>query len=155
MAGKLFLSFIMFLNPFLKRPVLACLLRQFERPRFTHPYKTTGKIIFHTFEFLYFWIANWKIKDSAPKDSYNSLSSIRFYFLHECNFEKLGLFPKYFNFSTLSKDLALSLLIFIPLHTSRVKLKYLIIVNSAHFFFKFLIYVKASRKMSATLRILL
>ena len=33
-----------------------------------HPYKTTDKIIS-----LYFWITNWKTKDSAPNDSKHSL----------------------------------------------------------------------------------
>jgi len=43
----------------------------------SHPYKTTGKIIvLYTPQFLNFWIANCKTKDSAPNDSKHSLTSI-------------------------------------------------------------------------------
>jgi len=44
----------------------------------SHPYQTTGKIIFLYILTLNFRIANWKIKDSAPNDSKHSLTSICF-----------------------------------------------------------------------------
>jgi hypothetical protein len=37
----------------------------------SHPYKTKGKIIS-----LYFWVANWKTKDSIPNNSKHSQISI-------------------------------------------------------------------------------
>jgi hypothetical protein len=42
----------------------------------SHPYKTTGKIIVLIILVLYFWVAKWKTKDSAPNDSKHSLTSI-------------------------------------------------------------------------------
>jgi hypothetical protein len=45
----------------------------------SHPYKTTGKIIFlYTLIFVYIWRANWKTKDSAPNDNKHSLTPICF-----------------------------------------------------------------------------
>jgi hypothetical protein len=42
----------------------------------SHPHKTTGKLQFCISSSLYFWIANWKTKDSASNDSKHSLRSI-------------------------------------------------------------------------------
>jgi len=63
---------------------------------------------------LYFWVANWDTKDSAPNDSKHCLTSICSYFLHEWNFDSLGLFvSKCLNCSTLSTEL-LSVFILCP-----------------------------------------
>ena len=40
-----------------------------------YPYKTTGIIVLCTL-ILYFWIPKWKTKDSAPKDSRHSMTSV-------------------------------------------------------------------------------
>jgi hypothetical protein len=46
-------------------------------------YWTTGKIIVLYILIFKFWIANWKSKDSAPKNSKRSLASICTYLLPE------------------------------------------------------------------------
>jgi hypothetical protein len=42
----------------------------------SHPYKTTDKVIALYILILKFWIANWKMKDSAPNYCKHSLTSI-------------------------------------------------------------------------------
>ena len=44
--------------------------------QFSHPYKTTGKIIVLCILIFKFLIATWKTKDSAPNDSRHSLTKI-------------------------------------------------------------------------------
>jgi len=46
------------------------------RDQVSHPYKTIGKIGVLYILSLYFWIDNWKKKDSSPKDSKHSLTSV-------------------------------------------------------------------------------
>jgi len=42
----------------------------------SHPYKTTGKSIFlYILICVYFWVTNWKTRDSALTDSKHSLTS--------------------------------------------------------------------------------
>jgi hypothetical protein len=54
---------------------------------------------------LYFWIANWKTKNSAPNDSKHSLSQFVLNFLMSRSLNLFGVVPKYLKFATLSKDL--------------------------------------------------
>ena len=42
----------------------------------SHSYKATDSIIVLYILIFYFWIANWKTKDSAPNDSKHSLTSV-------------------------------------------------------------------------------
>jgi hypothetical protein len=63
------------------------------RDQVLYPYKTTRKLHFCIFQSLYFWIPNWKKKDSAQNDSKHSLSSINCKFMYECSFDFLQLFP--------------------------------------------------------------
>jgi hypothetical protein len=46
---------------------------------------------------LYSWTATWKTYDFSPNNSKNSLSFICSYFLHECSFDWLALFPNILN----------------------------------------------------------
>jgi len=55
--------------------------------------KQQTKLQFCIFWSLYFWIAKWKTKDSALNDSKHFLTSVCSVFLHEWNFDVLGLFP--------------------------------------------------------------
>jgi hypothetical protein len=71
------------------RPVF---LPQYETSFRTHT-KQQAKLQFCLSESLSFWIANRKTKYSALNDSKHSLASVCSYFLDECNFDSLGLFP--------------------------------------------------------------
>jgi hypothetical protein len=56
-------------------------------------YQNKTKLQFCISYSLYFWIANWKTKYSAPNDSKHSLTSICSLFLPEGNFDPLRLSP--------------------------------------------------------------
>jgi len=57
---------------------------------------------------LYFWIANWKTKDSAPNDSKHSPNSVCSEFLRKCNFDFLGVFPNVWTSPPIQRNYYLS-----------------------------------------------
>ena len=61
--------------PILKRPQ-SSFLPQCERPCFTPIQNNRAKLWFCISESLYFWVANWKTRDSTPSDRNHSLTSI-------------------------------------------------------------------------------
>ena len=65
----------------------------------SHSYKTTGTIgVLYILFFIFFWIANWKARDSTLNDSKRFLTAICSEFLTQWNFYFLRLFQNNLNF---------------------------------------------------------
>jgi hypothetical protein len=74
------------------------------KDRVPHPYKITGNIFIYM-SILMFLEYKLEQEESVPNNSKHCLTSICALFLHEYNFDLLQFVPKYFKYSSLSKDL--------------------------------------------------